>query len=254
MFRKRLLSVIGLIATFFVIGCADEQARAGLADTNARLMQLQETVGVLNTKVTTQKLVDLLNKLDNLQSQIDSLNGNVDTLKQDQQSYKATQDELYQSLEQQIQILQQGGVKTLPSAKTSSSATSVAAKPQGDDSADSGDSSLKLALKQVKSHKFTEAIQNLKHIMVTSTNQDVVASATYYLAVAYAANQQYKSAISVAQKFVIDNPDSQNAPDAMRIIYISQIQSGMKKAANKTAQTLISKYPNSDAAKKIQDH
>lgn len=246
MIRKRLLTALGLSATFFVIGCAtDDQARASLAETNARLTALEQTVGVLNTKTSTQKMVDLLNKLDSLQTQIDNLNGNVDTIKQDQQSYKATQDQLYQSLEQQIQTLQQGsGGKATQLSKTNTSSPVI-------DSTDSS-TSLKLAVKQVKGHQFTQAIKSLKNIMTTSNDPATIASATYYLAVAYAANGQYKSAVAVANKFVADNPNDSNAPDAMRIVYISQTQLGLKKSAENTAQKLIKNYPDSDAAQKIQ--
>lgn len=242
---KRLLTALSLLATFFLIGCADEQARTQLASTNAQVAQLQETVGVLGTKVSTQKLVDMLNKLDELQNQINQLNGEVETLKQNQQEYKKTGDALYQSMEQQVQTLQK-----VPSTQpTTPNVVAVVAAPA--QTADSTDD-LKSALQKIKARNFPQAIKELKNIIDTSDDPISVANASYYLSIAYAANGQYKDSIATGQKFITDNPDNSNAPDAMRTIYISQTQLGMKKSAANTASLLIKEYPNSDAAKKVK--
>jgi TolA-binding protein len=241
--KKRLLTAIGLSANFFLMGCADDQARSQIAATNAQLTQLQETVGVLNTKVSTQKLVDILNKLDELQNQINQLNGEVETLKQNQQEYKKTGDALYQGVEQQIQALQKGGNPT---------PTTTATPPVANEATAATDDSLKSALQKVKSRNFPQAIKDLKNIISTSDNPETVASASYYLTVAYAANGQFKDAIATGRQFITDNPDNSNVPDAMRTIYISQNQLGMKKSAIITANSLIKDYPDSDAAKKVQ--
>jgi|GEM_PF-1722240 len=241
---KRLLTAIGLSATFFLLGCADDQARSQIAATNVQVTQLQETVGVLNTKVSTQKLVDILNKLDELQNQINQLNGEVETLKQNQQEYKKTGDALYQSVEQQIQALQKNGGTPAATVATPPVANN-AATPAADDS-------LKSALQKIKSRNFPQAIKDLKNIVSTSDNPETVASASYYLSVAYAANGQFKDAVATARQFITDNPDNSNVPDAMRTIYISQNQLGMKKSATVTANSLIKDYPDSDAAKKVQ--
>lgn len=245
--QKRLLTAIGLSATFFLMGCADDQARSQIAATNAQVTQLQETVGVISTKVSTQKLVDILNKLDELQNQINQLNGEVETLKQNQQEYKKTGDALYQSVEQQIQALQKGGSADAP-------ATTIVTPPAPNAATTTPDTndSLKLALQKIKSRNFPQAIKDLKNIVSTSDNPETVASASYYLSVAYAANGQFKDAIATARKFITDNPDNSNVPDAMRTIYISQNQLGMKKSATVTANSLIKDYPNSDAAKKVK--
>lgn len=249
--KKRLLTAIGLSATFSLIGCADDQARSQLAATNAQVAQLQETVGVISTKVSTQKLVDILNKLDDLQNQINELNGNVDTLKQNQQNYKTSQDQLYQSIEQQIQALQgTAGTQGHQTAEPQVIAGTAAGIGQAAD--DDGTNSLKAGLRKIKSRNFPQAIKDFKNTISTSNNPDIIANATYYLCVAYAANGQYKDAIATARKFINDYPDNKNVPDAMRTIYISQTQSGMKKSAVNTADLLISKYPDSEAAKKVE--
>lgn len=256
--KKCLVLILGLASNIFLLcSCADDQARAQIADTNARLAKLQGNVGVIDNKVSDQKMIDVLNRLDNLQNQIDQLNGSVSTISSDQKNYQATQEQLYQSIEQQIQGLQQatGQKVTSPARVVASSVSSErkqisASSPSVSRTQASGD--LKSALRKIKSRNFSQAIKELKNIIDTSDDPKIVSNATYYLTVTYAANNQYKDAIATGRKYAEDYPDSPNAPDALRTVYISQKQLGMKQSASKTANQIIQKYPNSDAAKKIK--
>ena len=244
--KKNLLTAIGLSATFFLMGCADDQARQQIADTNVKLSQLQQNVDLIGTKVSNQKLLDILNKLDDLQNQVNELNGGVDTLKHEQKTNQATQEQLNQSLQQQV-----GGVTTpAPAAENKTQAVS---EKQVEDKKPSTDEELKAAMGHIKKHKFTEAKTELKNVIKTSKNPATVASATYYLAVTYAASGSYKSSIATARSFIEMSPDNKNVPDAMRTIYISQVQLGMTKSAKNTANLLIEKYPDSHAAKKVRE-
>lgn len=110
---------------------------------------------------------------------------------------------------------------------------------------------LDLALKRLKAHDFSNAIKQFKAIIAAGADQQIVADASYYLAVSYVANKQYKSAMVVAKKFVAENSQHEKSPDALRIIYISQTQLGMANDAAITAKLLVKKYPNSTAAKKL---
>lgn len=247
--KRSLLAILALSANLFLIGCADDQARAQLADTNAKLSQMQQNVNVLDSKISNQKLLDVLNKLDDLQNQINQINGDVAALKQNQ----ATQDQLNQSIQDQIQSL--GGHVTKPNTKSSPSAVaSGTAESNTADEGNGGDDSksLSVAVKNLKEHHFTTAIKQLKNVISVSKNSSVTADANYYLTVAYAASGAYKNAIVQGRKFVHDNPDSSNAPDALQTVFISQQQLGMKQSAKNTAKMLIKKYPDSGAAKKVK--
>lgn len=248
--KRSLLAILVLSANLFLIGCADDQARAQLADTNARLAQMQQNVNVLDSKIANQKLLDILNKLDDLQNQINQLNGDVVALKQNQ----ATQEQLNQSIQDQIQSL--GGHVTTPNANSSPSVASGAAASNtnsaDEESEADNDTRLSLAVKNLKEHHFTTAIKQLKSIISGSKNSSVTADASYYLTVAYAASGAYKDAIIQGRKFVHDNPGSSNAPDALQTVFIAQQQLGMKKSAKNTAKMLIKNYPDSGAAKKVK--
>lgn len=230
-----LMIVISLSANFFLYGCADDAARAQISDTNARLDKLQGNIGVIDSKVSDQKMINVLNKLDSLQDQIDDLNGKVSTISNNQKTYQATQEQVNQSLQQQIES------SGAPSSQKIASSEVVS----------SGGGDLDSAIKKIKNHNFSQAIKELKNIINTSPDKDTVQKASYFLTVTYAANTQYKDAVITGHKYVNDYPDSENAPDVLRTVYISQKQLGMVKSAAKTAATIKQKYPNSDSAKKI---
>lgn len=238
--KKSLLAILGLSANLFLIGCADDQARQQIADTNQRLSQIQQNVGVLDNKVSNQKVLDLLNQINDLQTQINQLNGRVANLEQGQSSGQGDVGQQLQSLDLRVQSLESavgvtGSVR--PNAVVLKSNNANAQQLQD-------------AIKKIQSNDLNTAITELKQVMA-GTDKASAASARYFLSVAYVANNQYKEAITEANKFVAANAANKNAPDALRVIYISQTQLGNASAANATAKRLIKSYPNSEAAKKV---
>lgn len=235
--KKGLLTTIGLSAAFLIIGCAyaDEQP---ISPTSS---QTQDISNGAISKSSSQSLIEILNKLDDLQNQINDLNGSVSTLKHLQQESSTNLGQQIQSLQQQIDDIGQQ-LKATPAPKT------IAKKANNAPSANA----LAPALKQIKARNFPTAIKSLKGVIANSTDKDTVTSANYYLTIAYAANAQYKDSIAVGRKFINENPGDQHAPDVMRTIYISQSQLGMKKSAANTANSLITDYPDSNAAKKVK--
>lgn len=246
-----------LSANLFTIGCADDQARAQIADLNNRLSQMQDNISSVNSKVAGQKTLDVVNKMSDMQDQIDQINGSISTLSNNQKKFQDTQNQVNQSLQQQI-----SGVSGSAVAATGATVAAANDKIQASDesknasapvaSNDDDKKKLKDAFNEIKAHKFKEATAKLKDIISTSDNPATVSTAGYYLAVAYAASGQYKNSIVQARKYLEANPNGRDAANAMRTIYISESQLGLKKSAQKTANELIKKFPNSDAAKKVK--
>ena len=52
---KKFVDDFRIVSKPFLTGCADDQARQQIADTNQRLNQIQQNVGVLDNKVSNQK-------------------------------------------------------------------------------------------------------------------------------------------------------------------------------------------------------
>ena len=182
--KKSLLAILGLSANLFLIGCADDQARQQIADTNQRLSQIQQNVGVLDNKVSNQKVLDLLNQINDLQTQINQLNGRVANLEQGQSSGQGDVGQQLQSLDLRVQSLESavgitGSVKPYAGALKSNNVNAQ---------------QLQDAIKKIQANDLNSAITELKQVMA-GTDKASAASARYFLSVAYVANNQYKEAI-----------------------------------------------------------
>lgn len=237
--KKSLLTILGLSANLFLTGCADDQARQQIADTNQRLNQIQQNVGVLDNKVSNQKMLDLLNQVNDLQSQINQLNGRVTNLEQGQGNAQGDAGQQLQSLDLRVQALESAIGGGSPAVVRGAKAPQSTMNPQLQD-----------AIKKIQANNIAPAITELQAI-IASGDKNSAASARYFLSVAYVANSQYKEAISEANKFIATNSNNKYVPDAMRVVYISQTQLGNTTAANATAKKLIKSFPNSEAAKKV---
>lgn len=257
--NKSLLTIIGLSANLFLlIGCADDQARTQIADTNVRLSKIEQQL--VNSDSTANNQISTLNKLDALQSQIDQLNGKVDTLNHNQKVQKENQDQMINSLDLQVQDMQ--GSKKPASKKTEAVADEDTQTtedkpivvPANDKAENTKDAKTKLnkALGLIKDKNFPGAIKELKSLIKTFPKSPEAKEGEYYLSVCYLANKQYTEAISVAKKFASDNPNDKSAPDALRTEYLAQVKLGMDQAAQKTANYLNKMYPASSANKKVQ--
>lgn len=269
--KKRLLTMLTLSANLFLFGCADNQARAQIADLNNRLSQMQDSLSSVDNKVSGQKSLDIVNKMSDIQDQIDQINGSVSTLSNNQKKFQNTQNQVNQSLQQQINGVSASSTvsssagrsnnnKPQASAAAVVGAVDASAPVASDDNPKNasapigGDDkkNLKTAFNEIKAHNFKKAIADLKNIVANSNDQTTVGTATYYLAVAYAASGNYKNSIASAKKYIGANPDGHDVPNALRTIYISQSQLGLQKSALKTARVLIKKFPNSEAAEKVK--
>jgi TolA-binding protein len=247
---KSLLTIIILSASLFLVGCADDQARAQITDTNIKLYQLEQTVGVLGNKVNNQQILDLLGKIDEMQNQISQLNGAVANLQHDLQTFQDTQNQLNQTFAQQL-----GLDINKESGATNSNNVVSNSNNKVDLSTNDNNSNIDFQniLKQIKNHNFQSAIDALNSFISNNSIHDNVKKslALYYIAISYAASGKYKDAIYSARRAIDLNPNSINTPDILFTIYLSQKQLGMKKSALSTAATLKNKYPSSNAAKKI---
>ena len=65
---------------------------------------------------------------------------------------------------------------------------------------------------------------------------------------AYSGQRDYKQSIAAQRKLLATWPDSDKAPDAMLSIASAQETMGERKAAQKTLEELVAKYPKSPAA------
>lgn len=104
--KNSLLAILALSANLYLIGCADEQARTKIEDTSMQVDKLQKKVGQIDTQISNQKALNLLNKIDELQNQVEQLNGEIASIKSEQKSNYETQNQLYKSLDERLNAFQ----------------------------------------------------------------------------------------------------------------------------------------------------
>jgi TolA-binding protein len=233
-----LLAILLLSANLLLIGCADDQARQQIADTNQRLSQIQQNVGVLDNKVSNQKILDILNQVNDLQTQINQLNGQIANLTESSNSSQANIDQHLQALDLRVQAVE-STTGARPVIMHSQAAGATGQK-----------SELQNAIHNIQANQITLAISELKQLTL-SADKITAQNARYFLAVAYVANNQSLEAISEADRFIAQSPNNKYIPDAMRVVFIAQAQLGNNNAASATAKRLIRSYPKSEAAKKV---
>lgn len=170
--KKSLLTILGLSANLFLTGCADDQARQQIADTNQRLNQIQQNVGVLDNKVSNQKMLDLLNQVNDLQSQINQLNGRVTNLEQGQGNAQGDAGQQLQSLDLRVQALESAIGGGSPAVVRGAKAPQSTMNPQLQD-----------AIKKIQANNIAPAITELQAI-IASGDKNSAASARYFLSVA----------------------------------------------------------------------
>ncbi len=248
--KKSLLTISILSANLFLLGCADDQARQQIADTNQRLNQLQQSITVVNNKLTNQKTLDLLNQIDNLQNQVNQLNGKIAEFEQNKATASGDTAQQLQSLDMRVAALEGGD--TSAKAVKSNAADMKPVPIVANANLDNPNSAklLDSAIAKIKANKIPAAITDLKQV-ISSGDTASAKEAHYYLSIAYVADSKYSTAVDEANKFISLSPKSKNVPDAMRVIYIAQTQMGNTTEAKAIASKLLKSYPNSSAAQKV---
>jgi TolA-binding protein len=259
--KARLLSIV--IALTGLFGCADNQAREQIIDTNNKLSQLQDTVTAINVRLARESAIGTINQLNNLQGQIDQINGQMATLNANQQNYVTTQKQIFDSLQQQIQnISLQQESSTLhnntsdedsdSNADVESNAMVQNSNNQQDVSSINVASKLAKSVNNLKNHKLKIAIGELKTIIASSHDNAILEKANYYLTLGYFANNQPKEGILTGRNFVRNYPKNKHSPDVLLIIYNTQKQLGLNKEAKFTKRLLFGHYPNSQVTQHLK--
>ena len=249
---KRLLIIFILSANLILlISCADDQARSDIADTNNKLSQIQSKISVINTKMTNQKMIDIINKQDELQNQINQLNNQYSMLSGQIKANQDVNSHLLQGIQQQIdgltkqkqQITSNNTVLDSPNQQSKEDKNSIIEEKYEQSKLD------------IKSNNFKTAIIKLRDLITNYDSENIyVINAHYFLSVAYAALGKFNEAIETANNFVDNHPDNQYAPDALMTIYICQNQLGNKNKVKQIQKLILDKYPDSQVAKKLKDY
>lgn len=225
-------------------------AQAGLFDDTEARQQITDLKTQSEARFDTQAKaqLELATQIMGLREELSRLRGQIETLTYENEQAKKRQQDLYLDLDSRLR-------KFEPSAPAAAAAAApgaeAAAQPShqahaADPAAES--KAYEAALNLFKAAKYKEAAQAFEAFVGAYPNSDMAPSAQFWLGNAWYAQKECKKAIDAQLVVTTRWPDSARAPDAMIAIANCQRDWGNIQAAKRTLGTIVSKYPDSQAA------
>ncbi|SFC53972.1 tol-pal system protein YbgF [Massilia yuzhufengensis] len=217
----------------------DDEARKAILDLRAKVDAIARE---LNTRIDSKSdktaQLDLLNQHEQTMQEISRLRGQIEVLANEISKAQNSQKQLYADLDSRIKRLepQQATVdgqvaEVLPAEKTSYEAATA----------------------MFQSGDYKGAATALQDFVRRFPDSAYAANAQYWLGNAHFALGDYKKAIAAQEIVTTTYAGSNKVPDAMLNIGSSYALLKDSKNAKKALQQLVSKYPESSAAKTAKD-
>ena len=247
----RLLLAASLL---FSIGSAsaglfdDDEARKAILDMRQKIEQLRqqlETKQAEDVKNLSEEdasirrgMVDLQNQLNTQRTEVEKLRGQNEQLLREIAEVQRKYKDSIQTFQERIRNLEPSKV-TLDGQEFSAMA---------EESRDFNE-----AFGVFRSGDFVNASRLFSEFLGHYSKTGYRAPALFWLGNAQYANKQYKEALNSFRSMLSIAPDHMRAPEAMLAVANCQVEMKDAKAARKTWETLISTYPDSEAAAAARD-
>ncbi|POZ63114.1 tol-pal system protein YbgF [Chromobacterium alticapitis] len=208
--------------------------------------QATTRIAAVETKLSNDKLLEMVNQVDTLKAEVAKLRGDVEVLNYNLQTTQKRQNDLYNDLDGRLGKLE-GAASSKQDASQPAAAQQQAAAGDGQGAPD-----YDKALNLLRARDFPNSINALGAFLQQNPQAPQAAEASYWLGVAHTALRQYDAAIEIHRRFVEQYPNNHFAPDALRNIGNCQRELGQVDQAKNTYRRLIKLYPKSDAALKAK--
>jgi tol-pal system protein YbgF len=215
----------------------DEEARRQIADhrikTEARFDQQARGQLELSTQIQRQA------------EEIARLRGQIETLTYELDLAKKRQQDFYLDLDTRLRKFEGG-----PAAAATGDGAGGNGKAAADPARESQE--YEAALNQFKAAKYKEAAAGFGAFVQKYPDSTLAPNAQYWLGNAWYAQRNCNKAIEAQGVVTTKYADSAKAPDAWLAIATCQQEAGNGAAAKRSLETLIAKYPTSQAAEAAQ--
>ena len=267
----------------------DDEARKRIADTNARLAQVQkqleDRIAALEGQLRSQGLVDLFNSVEQIKGDVARLRGQVEVLTYELEQAQKRQRDLYVDLDSRVRKIEGVGGAGAPPADPNAGAggTILPSAPGGgapgggapgtpgymppasgspppgappttarppDPAAEQR--AYDAALDQFKRGDYPGAITGFSNFVRTYPQSTLAPSAQYWVGNAYYARKDFRASIAAQRTLISVYPSSNKVPDALLNIASAQSDLNDNAAARRTLEELIGKYPQTEAAQKAR--
>ncbi|MBL8435475.1 MAG: tol-pal system protein YbgF [Zoogloea sp.] len=253
----RLLSA--LVASLFV-GLAAGQAHAGLFDDEEARLRINEMRNEFNGRVSkleagARAQLELADQIELLKAEIARLRGENEVLSNDlanavkrQKDFYVDLDNRLRKLEPHAEAAQAAGAQ--PAAAPAQAAAPAPAAPPpvtaADPAAESRD--YEAALTQLRGGKYKEAATGFIGFIRRHPGSSFQPSAHFWAASSLYQLKDNAGAAEYYAKVANQWPDDNRAPDALLGLASAQQAQGDAKAATRSLERLVAKYPSSSAA------
>ena len=226
-------------------------------DTGARLRELSTSVGALNTSVgalstSIEALGQRLDRLEQLARGQIELQNQIELLKQEiarlRGQVETQTNELAQTQRRQRDLAAEvdGRIKPFEPVSVQIDGKSVTVEADERRSYDA-------ALTAFQAGDFAAAANGLAALRARWPTSGYAANALYWSGAAQFAQKDYPGALASHQLVLARHPAHPRAADALLSVAYCHIEGGDKKAARRSLQQLLERYPDSAAAPQARD-
>lgn len=232
---RRLLPLISVCLL-----CTTGPAQAGLFGDDEARRQINEMRQDLEGRIDAsgRAQIELANQNEALRTEIARLRGQIEVLTNEVESIKQRQRDFYLDLDTRLQRLEGTGVPSGPAGAKADPAT------------ESRD--YEAALNLLKEGKQREALAALQTFVVQHPSGTYTPGAHFWAGNAALQLKDAGAAVGHFQAVLAQWPDDALAPDAMMGLANSQQIMGDSKTAQRTLQSLVERYPSSNAAQQAK--
>lgn len=226
--------------------------------TTQQTQGMEARMAKMESQLTGQGMVELLNQLEALKADLNKLRGQMEVQTHELETTQKRQKDLYADLDARLRNLERPGsanaAVAAPAAKQATSPATgekaVVAQPTADQAEESR--AYDAALNQFKVGNYQGAIAGFQNFLKSYPTSGSAPSAQYWIGNSYFAQRDFKAALEAQRKLLATYPNSQKVPDAMLNMASSQTELKDTAGARKTLEELVAKYPVSGAAELAQ--
>lgn len=243
-----------LVASLFV-GLAAGQAHAGLFDDEEARLRINEMRNEFNGRVSkleagARAQLELADQIELLKTEIARLRGENEVLSNDLANAIKRQKDFYVDLDNRLRKLEpHAAAEAAPQPAASPAAAAAPAAPPvtaADPAAESRD--YEAALTQLRGGKYKEAATGFIGFIRRHPGSSFQPSAHFWAASSLYQLKDNAGAAEYYAKVANQWPDDNRAPDALLGLASAQQAQGDAKAATRSLERLVAKYPSSSAA------
>ncbi|MDR1529180.1 MAG: tol-pal system protein YbgF [Burkholderiales bacterium] len=226
----------------------DDKAHQRIDELTKQVAQLEarlnEQLSAFEQK-SSQGVIGLATQIDLMRDDLAKLRGQVEVLTYELGEIQKRQRDLYTDLDSRLRRFESGA-----RAGQEASIPPSDNAPRGDPASE--ERAYSDAMELFKRGNYSGAAAAFAAFVATYPQSSQASAAQYWVGNARYAQRDFRGTIEAQTELLQRYPDSPKAPDAMLNLASAQLELGQRDVANTTLQTLINRYPNTEAAAKAK--